>query len=106
MPEHPFDPFTPLEAQLDRDQGAMVTGVQLHDGFGGFSADLFCTYSDVGIDITTNSPGSGAGVPSPLACNGCRIQPADGAMSDFDDELTDGDWTLEMTSFETGTLNG
>lgn len=88
---------------VDSPQG---TSVQVHNNGGSFASNFNVTYSDSGADNTGIATSTGSGVPSIYDCGGCLFKPSGpGAMADFAAEVANGDWTLEMFTFTSGTLN-
>ena len=63
-----------------------ATTVTLHAGGGGAADDMLLTYTDSGV-------GNGSDV---YTCN-CDMQPASGAMADYNGASASGDWTLSVT---------
>ncbi len=71
------------------------TSVRLHDNNGETGDGFLVIWSQAGVDNATAS----------FVC-ACRVQPSGpGDLDDFDSELSSGDWTLEINSFEPGVLN-
>lgn len=71
-----------------------ATVVQLHDNGGGAGVDLFLLFDDAGV--------ANGSVPYDCACAVAPSGP--GTLSDFTGELSDGTWSLTLTTFTAGTL--